>query len=205
MSDEAFSIMRGMDMKKLENQVAVQCAPLLAGVKPSNLLNVQAEARESVFRLFSGTPVSCRVLYEHDGRISVLLYRKEQLEKDTGRPQVRKLLKEYGITGRNLEEILDQTSGRYQRHMEGKGEFPHEIGLLLGYPEEDVKKFIRFQGKHFLCSGYWKVYGNLQEALKTFASYDRARETVIRLAGSGRDIREILVSSRSGGYRGMNI
>ena len=38
--------------------------------------------------------------------------------------------------------------------MEEKGAFPHEIGLLLGYPVEDVLGFIRYQGKNYLYTGY---------------------------------------------------
>ena len=38
--------------------------------------------------------------------------------------------------------------------LEEKGAFPHEIGLLLGYPVEDVLGFIRHQGKNYLYTGY---------------------------------------------------
>ena len=62
MSDEAFRIMRGLDMRFLETQVALQCAPLLAGVKLSNLLNVGADKRSAVMALFAPTPGSCHVL-----------------------------------------------------------------------------------------------------------------------------------------------
>ena len=43
---------------------------------------------------------------------------------------------------------------RYACYMEEKGAFPHEIGLLLGYPVEDVLGFIRHQGKNYLYTGY---------------------------------------------------
>ncbi len=45
-------------------------------------------------------------------------------------------------------------------------DFPHEIGLFLGYPLEDVKSFIENKADCSKCSGCWKVYGNEQEALK---------------------------------------
>lgn len=205
MSDEAFRIMRGLDMRFLETQVALQCAPLLAGVKLSNLLNVGADKRSAVMALFALTPVSCHVLYELDGRISVLLYREAEMEAHIKKDGVRELLEEWGYGGMELPEILRQVSGRYQKHMEGRGGFPHEIGLLLEYPEEDVKSFIRNEGRDFLYSGYWKVYGDLPKALETFAGYDRAREAVIRLAGSGNGIREILTSFTRQGCRAITI
>ena len=40
-------------------------------------------------------------------------------------------------------------------------DFPHEIGVFLGYPLEDVVGFIRHRGKCFTCCGCWKSYGCL--------------------------------------------
>ena len=37
MSEEAFQIVKNMDMDEIRTRVAVHCAPLLAGVKISNL------------------------------------------------------------------------------------------------------------------------------------------------------------------------
>ena len=43
--------------------------------------------------------------------------------------------------------------------MDGKRGFPHEIGLVLGYPPVDVEGFIKKEGRDFLYSGYWKYMG----------------------------------------------
>lgn len=181
-------------MRGLETQVALQCAPLLAGVKVSNLLNVGADKKEEAERLFEQTPVSFHILYEQDGRISALLYRKEPLETYLERLEVRCLLDELGYRGMRLEAILSRVADRYQRHMEGRRGFPHEIGLLLEYPVDDVRCFIEKEGRDFLCAGYWKVYGNMAKALQMFSAYDNAREAVIRMAGNGSGIRDILAA-----------
>ena len=47
---------------------------------------------------------------------------------------------------------------RYRAYMNGSKIFPHEMGLLLGYPVEDVTGFMVHGGKNSLYSGYWKVY-----------------------------------------------
>lgn len=205
MSDETFGIMRGLDMRMLETQVALQCAPLLTGIKISNLLNVGTDKKKEAMALFHGTAVSFRILYEQEGRISMLLYQKEQLETYLDRKESRLLLKDLGCGEMNLDEILEQVAEGYQRHMEGRGGFPHEIGLLLGYPVEDVRSFVEKEGREFLYSGYWKVYGNLTGALRIFEAYDRAREAVIRMAGSGAGIRDILAACHPGRYQTMNI
>ena len=55
-------------------------------------------------------------------------------------------------------------------------DFPHEIGIFLGYPLEDVVGFIENQGKNYTCSGYWKTYGDPQEATRRFDSYRECTE-----------------------------
>ena len=48
--------------------------------------------------------------------------------------------------------------------LSGSCAFPHEIGLFLGYPFEDVMGFIENKGENYLCSGCWKVYSCEQDA-----------------------------------------
>ena len=195
MSGETFHILQRLAGSGTEKQVVLQCAPLLTGIKLSNLLNVRTDQKEEVFRLFAGTAVSCRVLYEFDGRMSLLLYREDRMRTHLERSDVRRMLDGFGYAGMGIKETLLLLSIRYQEQMDGLRAFPHEIGLLLGYPPVDVAGFMENNGERFLYSGYWKVYGNLAETLKVFEQYDRAREYVIHMAGSGRAIRELLAAS----------
>ena len=176
MSEEAFRIMTQMDLEGAETQAVLQCAPLLTGIKMSNLLHVREGQQREVASMFEATPVSSRILYKKNGRISVFLYREQRLKR-------------FLSVGK---EILSRLSDRYQRHMDGRGDFPHEIGLLLGYPPEDVSGFIENGGKNFLCSGYWKVYKDPARARRIFDGYDRAREAAIHMAGNGTGIRDII-------------
>ena len=182
MSEEIFGAVQKLPVNGTKKQVVLQCAPLLTGIKLSNLLNVRADQKEEVFKLFEGSPVCCRVLYEFRGRLSILLYRPG-------------MLMSFGYGDLELEEILDRIADGYQEHMDGKRGFPHEIGLVLGYPPVDVEGFIKKEGRDFLYSGYWKVYGNLEDTLKTFEAYDRARDYVISMTGNGNEIRDILAAS----------
>ncbi len=45
-------------------------------------------------------------------------------------------------------------------------EFPHEVGIFLDYPIEDILGYIEHEGKNCQVSGYWKVYSNAQGAMK---------------------------------------
>ncbi len=195
MSEEIFGAVQKLPVNGTKKQVVLQCAPLLTGIKLSNLLNVRADQKEEVFKLFEGSPVCCRVLYEFRGRLSILLYRPGMLRAYLEREDVKRLMASFGYEDLGLEETLDRIAEGYQEHMDGKLGFPHEIGLVLGYPPVDVEGFIKKGGRDFLYSGYWKVYGNLEDALKTFEAYDRARDYVISVTGNGNEIRDILAAS----------
>ena len=90
----------------------------------------------------------------------------------------------------DVEVLLSILSTRYQKHMLKAGEFPHEMGLFLGYPMEDVEGFIENNGKNFLCTGYWKVYKNKQEKTALFQQYEQAKEWMIVFVSNGIDIIE---------------
>ena len=51
-------------------------------------------------------------------------------------------------------------------------DFPHEVGLFLGYPVWDVKGFIEHKGQQYKLCGYWKVYDDVPGALCKFEEYD---------------------------------
>ena len=47
--------------------------------------------------------------------------------------------------------------------------------MFLGYPPEDVKAFIKQNGKGAVLCGYWKVYSNIKKAQLQFLMYDMAK------------------------------
>jgi len=51
MCQEVLEIVQEMDRKQLEVKMALQCAPVLTGIKISNLLNVEREYEGSVCRI----------------------------------------------------------------------------------------------------------------------------------------------------------
>ena len=65
------------------------------------------------------------------------------------------------------------------------GEFPHEVGLFLSYPPEDVKGFIDHRTNNFKCAGLWKVYGDEEKARSLFAKYKKCTEIYCALWQSG--------------------
>ena len=69
--------------------------------------------------------------------------------------------------------------------------FPHEIGVFLGYPLDDVKGFIKNEGKKYLMIGYWKVYSDLAERGWSSRNTTGQRDCAVNEFLTGKSIREI--------------
>ena len=194
MTQEVFEIVKGMDLKNIETQLALQCAPLLTGIKVSNLLIVPLSNEKMVRGLLRKTGISCYRLLNTGKKITFLLFRRKQLEAFLEDQEAREVLKEQGYERFTLGGILADFQKRYQEYKDGILPFPHEMGILLGYPIEDVTGFIHNKGKNYLYSGYWKVYGNIHEKLDLFQRYQKAKETLILLLASGFSMESIIES-----------
>ena len=74
-------------------------------------------------------------------------------------------------------------------------EFPHEIGLFLSYPPEDVQGFIENHAQNFKLSGLWKVYGDEAYARAAFAKYKKCTDIYCRSWRSGASLEALTVAS----------
>ena len=72
--------------------------------------------------------------------------------------------------------------------------FPHEIGLFLGYPLEDVQGFIENCGKNYRLCGCWKVYGDPQAALRCFARYEKCARVYLQCYQNGHSLSRLTVA-----------
>ena len=106
-------------------------------------------------------------------------------------PDNQRLLEAYGYHMQNLDEMLKRLAQRVRQISSRKLGFPHEIGVFLGYPKEDVEGFIHNEGRKYLMIGYWKVYGNLSQAKMIFHAYDCAKDRAVNEFLTGKSIREI--------------
>lgn len=192
MSQETWEILCGMKADNVELQLALQCAPVITGLKLSNLLTISPAGYTQVERITEGSFISVCPLLETEEKVVMLLYQKKPLEKYISMCRVKKLLEEEGYKDFSLDAVLPVFCERYENYEEGKVDFPHELGLLLGYPPEDVEGFIRNQGKNSLCTGYWKVYENREEKQKLFEKYEYAKENLIQLLHYGLKMAEII-------------
>ena len=75
-----------------------------------------------------------------------------------------RLLSECGYNPENTNACLARLISRLRMEKD----FPHEVGLFLGYPPADVDGFMHRKGECKLC-GLWKVYDDAEGAMRQFA------------------------------------
>jgi len=187
-----------MDTQKMENQLVLQCAPVMMGVKVSNLLQIDHKDLRTFCTMFKDTELSFFALHTGVSKSTILLYQRGKLMDCLEDPEIKDFLAKRGYEDLSLYHVLHELRIRYGNYFrdkqEGKEslEFPHEMGLILGYPLEDVVGFMENKGKNALLTGYWKVYHRAQEKEALFQRFEQAKETLIRLMSVGVELPEIL-------------
>lgn len=181
----------------LERYLIEHCSPTLASLKTANLFNVAYACEEALYQNLSGwnqalchKGVQLFVLRTHRNTALIYVFRKARLENDLQRPGVERFLFTYGYVCTNMEYALE----RLKTRLADGGNFPHEIGVFLGYPLGDVIGFIENAGQNCKCAGCWKVYCNECEAVKTFARFNKCRDIYLRLWKEGRSVLQLTVA-----------
>lgn len=172
-------------------------APTLAGLKTGSLFPFRYESRAGALRELRSlnrrlAPKGLRLLplRMSEGFAVLYLYRPAMLREDLRNPEAACLLREAGYEDCGEAACLRELYRRFNRE-EG---FPHEIGLFLSYPPEDVQGFIdnRVQNYKRICA--WKVYGDEEEAQRTFEKYKKCTESFCRSFRAGRKLEELAVA-----------
>ena len=174
------------------------CSPTLAGLKTGNLFTVECddkdkfneEVREFNSRLSSKGIRMIPVKYSK-GYVLIYLYRPAYLKRDFANEEVCRILKEKGYSYNNADLCVAQLA----KHLAKDTTFPHEIGLFLGYPVADVLGFMRSPDEGVKYTGFWKVYGDEDAALKTFEKYKKCTEVYSKAHNSGRSLEQLTVAS----------
>ena len=133
-----------------------------------------------------------RLLQLGQDRALIYVYRIRRLVRDLADPEIRQFLADCGYRDFSVEGALAHLA---RRIMEKGGEFPHEIGLFLGYPLGDVKGFIKHRGQNCKCTGCWKVYCDEREARRQFCRFEKCRSIYCRLYREGRALSRLTVAA----------
>lgn len=121
----------------------------------------------------------------------VFVYRPAMLKALLLMPEVSGFLTQLGY--RQVEDV-DAVMTQFAQRFGQQPSFPHELGIFLGYPIEDVLGFIRHGGKNYLLNGYWKVYSRQAENLRRFHLYDKCRRVYLHSYRKGIPISRLAVA-----------
>lgn len=180
---------------KMALLLAIHCAPILSGSKAANIMTVTVHEFDRIGYLLQGTGIRYRFLKTKGDKGILYLYREKRLRQYLEQEEIQEFLSEYGYDQVDIAKMLNLLSKRIQMYNDQDAVFPHEIGVFLEYPLGDVKGFLANEGKNFMYSGYWKVYQDLQGAVRRFIQYDMERELTIQALMQGKTIREIALAA----------
>ncbi len=183
----------------LDRLLAAYCSPTLAGIKPASLVSCsRALYPDLTLRLhayrsaLAPRGLHFEIVCACQDRCLVLVYHRPLLEQRLAEPDVQDTLCRFGYAAEQpLEGLLQQL----KRRMALTDGFPHEIGLFLGYPVEDVLGFIRNAGQDCKLCGCWKVYGDAEAAAALFARLARVCRGVLRRVERGETLLEVFAAA----------
>ena len=178
-----------------DDVVVLHCAPTLAGLKTANMFMYQFADRQSLRceicrlnRILGKKGLRVIPLKICSGKALIYIFRPDRLRRDLESAEAQKVLNECGY---NCKSIGGRLSHLRERLGEN-GEFPHEIGLFLGYPPEDVCGFI--QHRPCLLTGFWKVYSDTDGAEKKFRQFRKCMKVYSSRIAAGCPLEKLAVS-----------
>lgn len=184
--------------KSIEKELIRHCSPTLASLKTASLFSLEFTDRRELNAALRGwnirlsdKGVAMIALRETLNRALIYVFRIKKLRSELGCPKVEHFLRKNGYNGASVGTALSTL----RAHLEGLDGFPHEIGVFLGYPLDDVIGFIENKGRNCKCAGCWKVYRNECEASKTFARFKKCETVYRRLWEQGRSVRQLTVAA----------
>lgn len=171
------------------------CAPTLAGLKTGSLFSCLFPKPEEMRvcllrwnRLLGKYGIRALPLRSRGGRTLIYVYLPHALLYDFDNAQTVHLLRERHYPLPCQERCIAHLTGRLNR----SASFPHEIGLFLGYPPDDVRGFID-DPTAYKFSGCWKVYADALEAQRRFDAYRKCTQSYCTLFALGAGLEQLIL------------
>ena len=174
-------------MSATEYTIGRHCGVTFAGLKPASLVSINRSESDVIGCLaadFRARGFCFVELGGCRGKLLVYVYHAGRLRKLLFSQEVKMFLRSFGYEYNSVGEAVEQLKEKMS------GEFPHEIGVFLGYPLSDVRGFIADPGGCILC-GCWKVYSDADEAKRIFERYRRCSASICRHMRNGKSLTQI--------------
>ena len=96
MCQEVFQIAMSMDLKSVEMQLALQCAPLITGARISNMLMIDSADESAMRVILRASGISHFRLAARNEKTAFLLFRRSLLEAYLNNSEALDILKKAG-------------------------------------------------------------------------------------------------------------
>ncbi|KXB63726.1 DUF3793 family protein [Olsenella sp. DNF00959] len=183
------------------------CAAVIEGTKPAALFSFRppacdcgnaacrkARLRETIAAYARELPLhglDLTVLGHARDRVQLLVWRSSLVEGIVRDPELSSFLEASGYRCGSASELVGCFRHRLAAfHLGIEPRFPHEVGVLLGYPLEDVRGYI--SGGRETCRGPWKAYGSASEARRRFGRVAASEACCRRRFASGLSLAALL-------------
>lgn len=182
----------------IERSLIEHCSPTLASLKVGSLFSFRAASCselasqvEALNEQLREKGLALLLVRSFGERVLCYLYRNSQLCGVLSDADNAAFLRKQGYGDLDVNSVLGTLCSR----LRCREDFPHEIGLFLGYPLGDVIGFIQNKGKNCLCCGCWKAYTDACAAQKLFAKFGKCTQVYRRLYLSGRPLHKLTVAA----------
>lgn len=171
------------DKEYFETLFSYNIALISARLKPAITLNIVKYGNRAIYDMWRsyGSEYLNKLslnqinLRESEKFLVVLIYDEELLFKYIYKKENVNFLEYVGYPKAfTISGALEGLKRRYEKY-----NCPHELGIFLGYPVDDVKDFMECSEKKCLSCGYWKVYNGQEKAEAIFKLFDQVKEEAI--------------------------
>lgn len=184
----------------IENFLVYNSSLVIAGVKPGvtvtiNKYNTKLYESWNDYgvKFISNINLKFISLRDNSTSLIILIYDELLLKNELFSNAHRNFLINLGYPDtRYIDDYIYTLKSRYELY-----NCPHELGLFLGIPFEDVKDFIDCTTKKCLLCRYWKVYNDTEKAKLIFNKYDTVKEFTIKNILAGNSSRDLALSIKN--------
>lgn len=194
----------------IEHAIIESCSPTLASLKPGNLFlyrysdltYVKTELKKWKLALNTkGLDIVIMKECKKTQTLLIYLYRMKQIEAILKNENVQDFLKQLGYgedrdeKGQNGGFQVKSFLAILSKKICLERDFPHEVGIILGYPLEDVIGFIQNSGQSYTLNGYWKTYGDPEVSKRKFNQFTKCTCEYRKMFLKGKSIIQLTVAA----------
>ncbi|KNF07066.1 hypothetical protein CLPU_27c00040 [Gottschalkia purinilytica] len=188
------------EIEYMEHFITYLISPVITGIKPSSTITLSNSTKNiyEIWNLYGEKflnkfGLESLVLKKFPEGAVILIYNRKVLEQHIFINENKEFLCELGY-GKDLtlKDCLLCLKHKFEQVS-----FPHESGIFLGIPINDVKGFIN--NRNCLLCGYWKVYDDCEKAKEIFKLYDKSKEIILTNILKGENL-ELMIKSISNIY-----